>query len=84
MGAKRAGWGRVNTVLNRLVAEGLITTFRTSFGGPAPELGVHVIVTPVEAITDEQAAELRTRVETALAERMPATVTVDRPLGYNR
>ena len=71
-------------MLNRLVAEGLIAAFRTSFRGPAPELGVHVIVTPVEPITDEQADALRCRVGTALAKRVPATVTVDRSLGYNR
>ena len=84
MGAKRAGWGTVNAVLNRLVAEGLITAFRTSFRGPTPELGVHVIVTPVEPVTDRQAADLRTQVETALAKCVPATVTVDRSLGYNQ
>jgi hypothetical protein len=38
MGAKRAGWGTVNAVLNRLVAEGVITAFQTSFRGPTPEL----------------------------------------------
>jgi hypothetical protein len=72
-------------VLNRLGAEGLIAAFRTSFRGPAPELGVHVIImTPVEPVTDGQADALRTQVETALPERMPATVTVDRSRGYNR
>lgn len=84
MGAKRAGWGTVKAVLNRLVAESLIAAFRTSFRGPAPELGAHVIVTPVEPVTDGQATDLRTQVGTALAERVPATVTVDRSLGYNR
>jgi hypothetical protein len=71
-------------VLNRLGAEGLIAAFRTSFRGPAPELGVHVIVTPGEPVTDEQADALRCRVGSALSERVPATVTVDRSLGYNR
>ena len=52
MGAKRAGWGAVKAMLNRLVAESLIAAFRTSFRGPAPELGVHVIVTSGEPITD--------------------------------
>jgi hypothetical protein len=84
MGANRAGWGAVKAVLNCLVAESLIAAFRTSFRGPAPELGVHVIVTPVEPATDGQADALRTQVETALSERVPATVTVDRSLGYNR
>jgi hypothetical protein len=58
-------------VLNGLGAEGTIATFRTSFRGPAPELGVHVIVTPVEPVTDEQVDELRSRVEDAFAERVP-------------
>jgi hypothetical protein len=43
MGAKRTGRGTVNAVLNRLVAGGVTTAFRTSLGGPAPELGLHVI-----------------------------------------
>src|SRR5215216_6645634 len=55
MGGKRLIWGDVNAALNRLVAEGVIAAFRTSFGGHAPELGVYVIVTPVERVTDVQA-----------------------------
>jgi len=54
---------------------------KASWGTVNAELGVHAIVTPVEPITDGQAADLRTRVETALAKRVPATVTVDRSLG---
>ena len=84
MGANRAGWGAVKTVLNRLVAEGLIAAFRTSFRGSAPELGGHVAVTPGEPVTNGQADALRCRVETALAKRVPATVTADRSLDYNR
>jgi len=34
MGARRPGWGTVNAVLNRLVAEGMIAAFRTSFRRP--------------------------------------------------
>jgi len=71
-------------VLNRLVTEGLIAASRTSLRGPAPELGVHVIVTPVEPVSDRQAGALQCRVETALAKHGPATVTVDRSRGYNR
>ena len=81
MGGKRLIWGDINAALNRLVAEGVIAAFRTSFGGLAPELGVHVIVTSVERVTDVQAEEIRSRVERALAERVSATVTVDRSLG---
>ena len=77
MGANRAGGGTVNAVHNRLGAEGLIAAFRASFRGPAPKLGVHVIVTPVEPATDGQADALRCRVQTAPSERVPATVTVD-------
>ena len=84
MGAKRAGWGAVKAMLNRLVAESLIAAFRTSFRGPALELGGHATVTPVEPVSDGQADALRCRIETALAKRVPATVTVDRSLGYNR
>ena len=51
MGANRAGWGAVKAMLNRLVAESLIAAFRTSFRGSAPELGVHVVMTPVEPST---------------------------------
>jgi hypothetical protein len=84
MGAKRPGWGTVNAVLNRLVAEGVIAAFRTSFSGPRPELDVHVIITPAESVTDAKADAIRSQVETALAEHMPATVTVDRSRGSSR
>ncbi len=84
MSRKRMIWGDVNAALNRLVAEGVIVAFRTSFGGLAPELGVHVIVTPADLVSDLQAEEIRSRVERALAERVPATVTVDRSLGKSR
>ena len=84
MGANQAGWGAGKATLSRLGADGLIAAFRTSFRGPALELGGHVIVTPIEPATNEQADALRCPVETALAERVPATVTVDRSLDYNR
>jgi hypothetical protein len=61
MGAKRAGWGAVNAGLNRLGAEGLIAALQTSFRGPASELGVHVIMMPVEPVTDGQADAPRCR-----------------------
>jgi hypothetical protein len=47
-------------------------------------LGLHVIMTPVEPVTDGQADAPRCRVETALSERVPAIVTIDRSRGYNR
>jgi len=81
MVGKRLLWGDVNAALNRLVAEGVIASFRTSFGGPAPELGVHVVVTAPQPVSDLQAEDIRSRVELALAQRVPATVTVDRSLG---
>ena len=84
MGGKRRIWGDVNAALNRLVADGVIAAFKTSFGGPAPEMGAHVIVTPVERVTDLHAEEIRSRVEGALADLVPATVTVDRSPGESR
>ena len=50
-GRKRRIWGDVNAALNRLVADGVIAAFKTSVGGPAPEIGAHVIVTPFEGVT---------------------------------
>jgi hypothetical protein len=64
--------------LARLVADGVITSFSTSFGRPASELDLHVFVTPVRPLTDAEARALRNRVESALASAQPATVTVDR------
>jgi hypothetical protein len=58
MGANRAGGGTVKAMLNRLGAEGLIAAFRTSFRSSALELGGHVIVTPVEPVSDRQADAL--------------------------
>ena len=84
MGGKRRIWGDVNAVLNRLVADGVIAAFKTSFGGLAPEMGAHVIVMPVERVSDLHAEEIRSRVEGALADLVPAIVIVDRSLGESR
>ncbi len=84
MGGKRRLWGDLNAALNRLIADGVIAAFKTSFGGPAPEMGAHVIVTPVEPVSDPLAEEIRNRVESAPTDLVPATVTVDRSLGESR
>jgi len=84
MGGKRRIWGDVNAALNRLVADGVIAAFKTSFGDLAPEMGAHVIVTPVERVADLHVEEIRSRVESALADLVPATVIVDRSPGETR
>ena len=70
--------GHSQCCTHRLLAEGVIAAVRTSFSGSRPELGVHLIITPAESITDAEVNAIRSRVETALAEPVPATVTVDR------
>jgi hypothetical protein len=44
-------------------------------------LSVHIIVTPIEPVTEAQVAELRTQVKKALAKRVSTTMTFDRSLG---
>src|SRR5215207_94622 len=84
VGGKRRIWGDVNAALNRLVADGVIAAFKASFSGPAPEMGAYVIVTPVERVTDLHVEEIRSRVESALADLVPATVILDRSPGESR
>jgi hypothetical protein len=72
-------WGAVNIALNRLVAAGVITNFKTNFADGAP-LDLHVIVTAsaaargragLERVRQQVSAELDPIVE-------GATVTVIR------
>ena len=75
---RATAWGDVNAVLNRLVAEGLIAAFRTNFDAATFDIGLHVLVTPVHAISDQEADALRSQIEDALAFAGALTVTVDR------
>ena len=72
-------WGSINAVLNRLVREGVITSFKTNIADRQSALGLHVIVTAPAAEEHTIAEEVRRRVSgelEALAEGV--TVTVDR------
>jgi hypothetical protein len=77
-----ASWGDINAVLNRLVREEVVAGFWTNLGEPAPPFALHVIVRPPNPIGDQEASNIRARVQQALAHCAPeATVTVDRSDG---
>jgi hypothetical protein len=66
----------VNVALNKLVAEGVLTGFRTNFGSSADAVGLHVIVGPGVGSDPEH---VRRTVEECLEPIVPDTVvTVDR------
>lgn len=72
-------WGDLNSILNRLVAAGVIARFWTNLGRREPLLALQVIVWPPNPVDDAGAEAIRS----AVAEKIlplvdDVTITVNR------
>ena len=68
-----ASWGDINAALNRLVREGVITSFRTNRGDKT-QAGLHVSIVPTEPGDGEKARGVILGVLTPLDDEVVVTV----------
>ena len=77
MVGRRSIRGDVNVILNRLVREGMIAAFDTSFGDREATGRVRVVITPASTV-DRDAVE---RTVTAALEQFSGAITVTMKAG---